>query len=658
MAGSSLARRSGGEENGERTERGVTDNWISSAVTRSVHPGRGCVNDNLQRVIRRRDFLRWAGLAGLSVTATSLLTACGGGAPAAPTTAPAAPAPTSAPAAAAPTAAAAAATRAPAATTAPAAAPTTAPAAAATKAPAAAATTGPAVVTTPSAAGQGAPVAGKADPKLVEQILKINVKGIDAGTLPKLPMLTNNKFEGKEVIVATLAGPPISSPFQKLGPQWEQATGAKINLITFPFAQVFEKLRAGLATGSYAFDLITFSAGWAGDFMGGGFLEEVPADIKALINNDDYYPIFKGYQSWGGKQYGLMYDGDAHQFYYRRDIMEDNASKFNGDFKAKYGYDLKPPDTWQEYLDTAEFFNGIDWSGAGRNGYGTCEPMARGGGLMYFVIDRGVSYSKVKGDPAVFFDPETMKPRLTEPGWIKGLEDMVKQVDTSPPGALGFGFPETRPIFMSGQTVMNRDWGDTFTLVYDKKLSQIKGKLGSRPTPGVDKQVYDRTKQAWVDVPKGTRAPYLAFGGWLIGIPTTAKNKDAAWDLAAFMVSPITHAVNVALPDSGIQPARYSTIDAGVQFLVQAGGDEQDSKRSLDALGETLQNPNAVLELRIPGQADYYNALDVESARALSKEISPEEAMKNVAQQWEQITERLGRDKQKEAYKASIVGLQ
>src|SRR5579884_2695625 len=591
MAGSSLARRSGGEENGERTERGVTDNWISSAVTRSVHPGRGCVNDNLQRVIRRRDFLRWAGLAGLSVTATSLLTACGGGAPAAPTTAPAAPAPTSAPAAAAPTAAAAAATRAPAATTAPAAAPTTAPAAAATKAPAAAATTGPAVVTTPSAAGQGAPVAGKADPKLVEQILKINVKGIDAGTLPKLPMLTNNKFEGKEVIVATLAGPPISSPFQKLGPQWEQATGAKINLITFPFAQVFEKLRAGLATGSYAFDLITFSAGWAGDFMGGGFLEEVPADIKALINNDDYYPIFKGYQSWGGKQYGLMYDGDAHQFYYRRDIMEDNASKFNG-------------------------------------------------------------------DPAVFFDPETMKPRLTEPGWIKGLEDMVKQVDTSPPGALGFGFPETRPIFMSGQTVMNRDWGDTFTLVYDKKLSQIKGKLGSRPTPGVDKQVYDRTKQAWVDVPKGTRAPYLAFGGWLIGIPTTAKNKDAAWDLAAFMVSPITHAVNVALPDSGIQPARYSTIDAGVQFLVQAGGDEQDSKRSLDALGETLQNPNAVLELRIPGQADYYNALDVESARALSKEISPEEAMKNVAQQWEQITERLGRDKQKEAYKASIVGLQ
>src|SRR5581483_5302731 len=129
MAGSSLARRSGGEENGERTERGVTDNWISSAVTRSVHPGRGCVNDNLQRVIRRRDFLRWAGLAGLSVTATSLLTACGGGA-----------------------------------TAAPAAAPTTAPAAAATKAPAAAATTGPAVVTTPSAAGQGAPVAGKADP--------------------------------------------------------------------------------------------------------------------------------------------------------------------------------------------------------------------------------------------------------------------------------------------------------------------------------------------------------------------------------------------------------------------------------------------------------------------------------------------------------------
>ena len=46
--------------------------------------------------------------------------------------------------------------------------------------------------------------------------------------------------------------------------------------------------------------------------------------------------------------------------------------------------------------------------------------------------------------------------------------------------------------------------------------------------------------------------------------------------------------------------------------------------------------------------------MDVEGARAFSKEITPEQAMKNASDQWNQITEKLGRDKQKAFYRASI----
>ena len=65
-------------------------------------------------------------------------------------------------------------------------------------------------------------------------------------------------------------------------------------------------------------------------------------------------------------------------------------------------------------------------------------------------------------------------------------------------------------------------------------------------------------------------------------------------------------------------------------------------------------NPNAVLDLRIPGTADYYDALDVESARAMAGEIGPQEAMNNAATKWDEITDRLGRDKQKDAYANSL----
>ena len=47
---------------------------------------------------------------------------------------------------------------------------------------------------------------------------------------------------------------------------------------------------------------------------------------------------------------------------------------------------------------------------------------------------------------------------------------------------------------------------------------------------------------------------------WLFGVPKTAKNKEAAWDLAAFLSNPEASSKLVAYPDSGIQPSRKQTI--------------------------------------------------------------------------------------------------
>ncbi|GAP53612.1 extracellular solute-binding protein [Arthrobacter sp. Hiyo6] len=39
---------------------------------------------------------------------------------------------------------------------------------------------------------------------------------------------------------------------------------------------------------------------------------------------------------------------------YRKDLFEDAKNK--ADFKAKYGYDLAAPKTWQQYQDISAFF--------------------------------------------------------------------------------------------------------------------------------------------------------------------------------------------------------------------------------------------------------------------------------------------------------------
>jgi multiple sugar transport system substrate-binding protein len=61
-----------------------------------------------------------------------------------------------------------------------------------------------------------------------------------------------------------------------------------------------------------------------------------------------------------------------------------------------------------------------------------------------------------------------------------------------------------------------------------------------------------------------------------------------------------------------------------------------------------------VLDLRITGSAEYLQTLDVEIARAIAGEVSPQEALDNVAAQWNEITDRLGRDTQLAQYRAAV----
>jgi multiple sugar transport system substrate-binding protein len=60
-------------------------------------------------------------------------------------------------------------------------------------------------------------------------------------------------------------------------------------------------------------------------------------------------------------------------------------------------------------------------------------------------------------------------------------------------------------------------------------------------------------------------------------------------------------------------------------------------------------------DLKIPGTAEYQGVvLDRELARFLAGEVTAEEAVANVETGWEEITEQLGRDKQKKLYRASL----
>lgn len=473
----------------------------------------------------------------------------------------------------------------------------------------------------------------------------------NAATEPTLPIVSGAKFPGQHVIVIAQTGPVESGPVQHFGPAWGKATGATVELVTYPFGQLFEKLRTGLLTGSYMADLIAIQTNWEGDFVGGGFMEEVPDEARKLAVFSDYTPIFRKSMTWQGKTASLVYDGNVHNLFYRRDLF-DNVD-YKKKFADKFGYELAVPTTWEKLYDVGKFFNSFDWSGTGHS-YGWLEPIARGNVMEFFLIGRAASYSKKPGDPNLFFDPESMSPRIAEPGWVQALEDMKRDAANGPRGMIQYGYAETRPVFVNGQSAMIVDWGDIGTLSYTPD-SKIKGKTGTALVPGATK-LYEPAKKAWTKPAGGINyAPFLAVTAWMWGVPKTAKSKAAAWDFAAYLCNPKAAEILVAYPDSGVQPSRSSaTSPDAVKALISAGMDSTDAAQWLKGIGEAINNPNAVLDLEIPGGGEYYNALDTEASRFLAGEISAEQAMKNASDRWERTTDRLGRDRQRKLYRASV----
>jgi multiple sugar transport system substrate-binding protein len=85
-----------------------------------------------------------------------------------------------------------------------------------------------------------------------------------------------------------------------------------------------------------------------------------------------------------------------------------------------------------------------------------------------------------------------------------------------------------------------------------------------------------------------------------------------------------------------------------------AGYPEAEAQEYLNSISDSYNHPNRIVDLRIPGQGEYWIALEDEYTRAIAGEITPEEALNNAAAKWEEITDKYGRDSQKELYVGSI----
>ena len=110
-----------------------------------------------------------------------------------------------------------------------------------------------------------------------------------------------------------------------------------------PFSDLYTKLLTDWSSGTNSVDAGVFAPQWMGDYVTGGFLEDISDRIakdKAL-QWDDIAPFFRDFSAkYNGKTYLIPLDGDFHMIYYRTDVFAANG--------------LKPPETWDDYVAVAK----------------------------------------------------------------------------------------------------------------------------------------------------------------------------------------------------------------------------------------------------------------------------------------------------------------
>jgi len=465
------------------------------------------------------------------------------------------------------------------------------------------------------------------------------------------------EFEGQTVVVVTQTGRSIGGPVEDYAPEWEAMTGADVQLQQFAFGELFEKMIASFETGSIDYDVMIFPADWAGDFMAPGYLEPISDELLATLEPDDIIPLYADrITAWGDQVYALPYDGDSHMMYYRKDLVNPE-SPYADEFMAEYGYPLDEPQTWDQYFDIATFFNGREVETAGEVFpiSGVAEAQRRNAQSYWVYLSHAAGYAKTPGNPCFFFSCEDMTPEVNNPGFVRALEDYIALRDLGPEEMINWDVADTRVQFPAGCCVFNIDWGDVGPISYNPDASVIVGQTGFAPLPGAS-EYWDSQAGEWVTPEDGiNRAPFIAFGGWIIGVAANSDVKEAALDFAAFMARPELVRELATIPDTGINPSRFSQLDTeDVSLWVESGFDEEGAVDYLSAILEGINHPNTVLDIRIRGSAEYLSILDTEIARALVGEISAQEALDNVAAQWDEVTDRLGRDAQLEQYRSAV----
>jgi ABC-type glycerol-3-phosphate transport system substrate-binding protein len=380
----------------------------------------------------------------------------------------------------------------------------------------------------------------------------------------------DSSSDGKNLTVLVEAGG--HAELQPIADAYKEETGTSVKFVELPYDGLYNRLNSEFTSGSVSFDVAALDAIWLPAFA------EAVQPLDDLFTSDvesDLFPGLVQEAQVDGKFVGMPAWTNSEILFYRTDLFED--PKEQADFAAKYGYDLAPPTTWEQYRDVAEFFT-RDTNGDGQTDlYGTDVKGAVETEWLATVSQAGADHMVLDGDTVTIDDAEHKE----------ALDFYTSVLPFAPSGAAQLDWGGAQNLFYQGQLAMFRFWGHAYPQTPEDSV--VKDKVGAAPMIGGPGGV--------AGVP----------GAWYLSIPAAGKNQDAASEFIQFAYDNNEMSVDTSL---GLA-ARVSVFE---KFADQPGYEHY--KALLETLNADSTKPR-------PSTAKWQEIVDTVLTPMLQKAVEP-----------------------------------
>ena len=331
--------------------------------------------------------------------------------------------------------------------------------------------------------------------------------------------------------------------------------------------------------------------------------------------------------------------------YYRPDLFE--------------RFHRRPPRTWEEYRAAAEFFGNRDNLGDAAPAddaqwYGCVEPLAETwrGRLL---LARAAAYVKHRDHYSTLFDIDTMEPRIGTAGFVRALEELAADAKLGPEDHASLDPDAVREAFLSGRAALALTWpahgrGQASDSKDDPAAVGFAELSGAR-------EVYNVADDSW-ERRANDQSPHvtlLSVSGRLGSVAQSAAHPEVAFQFLGWLSGKDWGAKvgSVSSASAATTLYRRSQIRQP-QPWVDAGTDIEAAQQYATTVYDALSREQYLFALRVPGHERYLAALDEAVGRVLAGDTSAADALAAAGKQWQAITDELGRDAQRTAYRRSL----